>query len=77
VPDFNNILLNLDRDEVLALLAYISVGLHVSSIAVDEGAPLSPHELNIHLSYINADGADRLTQKLTAAIELSNPSSPA
>jgi hypothetical protein len=72
VPETYNISLNLDRDEVLALLSYIAIGLHVLAIARGDGGSLSPDEFNSHLGYINADAADRLTQKLTAAIRPSN-----
>ena len=81
MPEICNISLDLDREEILALLSYIAIGLHVLAIAGGNGGSLSPDELSTHLDYINADGADRLTQKLTAAIRPchrdvgSNPSS--
>ena len=73
MPENSKFNLNLDREEVLALLSYIAIGLHVLAIAGGNGGSLSPDELNSHLDNINADGADRLTQKLTAAIRPSNP----
>jgi len=73
VPETFSICLDLDRDEVLALLSYIAIGLHILAIAGGNGGSLSPDEFNSHLGNINADAADRLTQKLTAAIQPSNP----
>ena len=72
MPNNSKFRLDLDRDEVLALLSYIAIGLHILAIAGGNGGSLSPDELNSHLNNINADGADRLTQKLTAAIRFSN-----
>ena len=72
MPENSRFSLDLDREEVLALLSYIAIGLHILAIAGGNGGSLSPDELNSHLNNINADGADRLTQKLTAAIRLSN-----
>jgi hypothetical protein len=56
--------LELDREELLALLSYIALGLNFSAAYSGEGGFLSRHEIGLHLSYINADGAARLTAKL-------------
>lgn len=72
VSNFIDIQLDLDREELLALLSYVAVGLHVLAIASGGEGSLSPHELSVYLSNIDADGAVRLTLKLTAAIRLSN-----
>ena len=60
--------LELDREELLALLSYIALGLNFSAAYSGEGAFLSPHEIILHLGYINADGATRLTAKLATAV---------
>jgi len=64
----NPIHLELDREELLALLSYIALGLNFSAAYSGEGGFLSPHEIGLHLSYINADGAARLTAKLATAV---------
>src|SRR3954453_3251985 len=60
--------LELDREELLALLSYIALGLNFSAAYSGEGGFLSPHEIDLHLSYINADGVARLTAKLATAV---------
>ena len=60
--------LELDREELLALLSYIALGLNFSAAYSGEGGFLSPHEIGLHLSYINTDGATRLTAKLATAV---------
>jgi hypothetical protein len=60
--------LELDGEELLALLSYIALGLNFSATYSGEGGFLSPHEIGLHLGYINADGAARLTMKLATAV---------
>lgn len=60
--------LELDGEELLALLSYIAVGLNFSAAYSGKGRFLSPHEIGLHLGYINADGAARLTAKLATAV---------
>ena len=56
------------REELLALLSYIALGLNFSAVYSGEGGFLSPHEIGLHLGSINADGATRLTTKLATAV---------
>ena len=59
---------NLTARNCFALLSYIALGLNFSAAYSGEGGFLSPHEIGLHLSYINADGAARLTAKLATAV---------
>jgi hypothetical protein len=59
--------LDLDRDELLALLSYMTIGLNYSAICSGEGSFLSPNEIALHLTFINSQGAERLQAKVAAA----------
>jgi len=60
--------LELDREELLALLSYIALGLNFSAVYSGEGGFLWPHEIGLNLGSSNADGARRLTTKLATAV---------
>jgi hypothetical protein len=58
-----------DREELLALLSYMAIGLNYSAQCSREGAFLSTDEITMHLKFINSPGAERLQAKVAAAGE--------
>jgi hypothetical protein len=65
--------LDLDREELLALLSYMTIGLNYAAFCSGERAFLSATEIDLHLKLTNSQRVEGLQAKVSIAVEAVDP----